>query len=89
MLRGNHLPTKPYKSAPRPTLTTLLVFDPSMISNTALCRSLSEDPRIPRTRPADIAEVDVLMKLRPYVFLAVSGQVSVSAGGAVSRPPGC
>lgn len=44
---------------------------------------------MPRTRPAEMAEVDVLTKLRPYVFLAASGQVSVSVGGAVRRPLGC
>lgn len=44
---------------------------------------------MPRTRPAEIAEVEVLTKFRPYVFLAASGQVSVSAGGAVRRPLGC
>lgn len=44
---------------------------------------------MPRTRPAEIAEVDVLTKLRPYVFLAASGHVSVSVGGAVRRPLGC
>jgi hypothetical protein len=44
---------------------------------------------MPRIRPAEIAEVDVFTKLRPYVFLAASGQARVSAGGAVSRPLGC